>query len=290
MTSATGASRHVLANGDARGRLLAGLPLDETRAEIAGVSTTLLEGGDGPPLILLHGGIECGGVYWTPVVRGLIDRYRLLIPDLPGLGESQPFDQLDQVNFTAWLRALVENHCAVPPGLIAHSLDGGPAARFAAEHGDMLERLMIYAAPGVGPYRMPIGLRIVAVRFGIRPTARNAERFQRWAFFDLERFRAAEARWLEAFGAYSRQRAAIPHVKRTMRALVALGTARVSDEDLARIGPRCALIWGRHDRFVPLAVAEAAATRLGWPLTVIEEAGHVPHIERARAFVNALSA
>jgi pimeloyl-ACP methyl ester carboxylesterase len=47
-------------------------------------------------------------------------------------------------------------------------------------------------------------------------------------------------------------------------------------------------VWGRRDRFVPLELAEAACNRLGWPLHVIDDAGHVPHIEQADAFLRAL--
>ena len=39
----------------ARERLLAGIPVTERRLELAGVSTAVLEGGDGPPIVLLHG-------------------------------------------------------------------------------------------------------------------------------------------------------------------------------------------------------------------------------------------
>ncbi len=38
-----------------RERLLATIPVTERRTEIAGVSTAVLEGGDGPPIVLLHG-------------------------------------------------------------------------------------------------------------------------------------------------------------------------------------------------------------------------------------------
>jgi hypothetical protein len=38
-----------------RARLLDGLPVTERRLDIAGVSTSLLEGGEGPPVVLLHG-------------------------------------------------------------------------------------------------------------------------------------------------------------------------------------------------------------------------------------------
>ena len=44
-----------------RQRLLADVDVTERRLRLAGVSTAVLEGGEGPPLVLLHGGIECGG-------------------------------------------------------------------------------------------------------------------------------------------------------------------------------------------------------------------------------------
>jgi 2-hydroxymuconate-semialdehyde hydrolase len=49
-----------------------------------------------------------------------------------------------------------------------------------------------------------------------------------------------------------------------------------------------ALLWGRQDRFVPLGLAEAARARLGWPLHVVDDAGHVPHVERPDAFLHTL--
>ena len=38
-----------------REQLLEGLPVAERRLTIAGADTAVLEGGDGPPLVLLHG-------------------------------------------------------------------------------------------------------------------------------------------------------------------------------------------------------------------------------------------
>jgi hypothetical protein len=42
-----------------------------------------------------------------------------------------------------------------------------------------------------------------------------------------------------------------------------------------------------HDR---LGLAETARARLGWLLRVIDDAGHVPHIEQTDAFLHALHA
>lgn len=272
----------------ARQRLLAGVSVTERRLRLAGVSTAVLEGGDGPPLVLLQGGIECGGAYWAPVISPLAESHRVIVPDLPGLGESEPLTRLDAAMFADWFAELLRETCQEEPALIAHSLDGSLAARFAAAHGDLLRRLVIYAAPGIGPYRMPLGLRMVAIRFGVRPTERNAERFDRWAFFDFDKARRRDPAWFEAFSTYTRSRAALPHVKRTMGRLVKAGTKQVLDSELRRIPIPTALLWGRHDRFVPLGVAEGASARLGWPLHVIDGAGHAPHIERPSAFLAGL--
>ncbi len=271
-----------------RERLLTGVPVVERRLHAAGVSSCVLEGGSGPPLVLLHGGIECGGVMWAPVVARLAVKHRLVIPDLPGLGESAPVDRLDAATFATWFNALLELTCDEPPAVIAHSLGGTLAARFAAHHGDRIGRLVIIGGPGVGPYRMPAELRIAAIRFGLHPTERNLERFERLAFLDLDEMRGRDPGWFEAFGAYVRSRARAPHVKRAMRRLVASCTKQVPDSELRRIAPAPELVWGRHDRFVPVALAEHAAVRLDWRLHVIEDAGHVPQLERPDAFLQAL--
>jgi len=281
-------TRRDRADGAPRARMLAGVPVRERRLRLAGVSTVVLEGGEGPPLVLLHGGIECGGAYWAPVLSHLAERHHVVVPDLPGLGESEPIARLDVAAFTAWFAALIRETCQDPPGLLAHSLDGTLAAHFAARRGDLLRRLVIYATPGIGHYRMPLRLRLTAMRFGLRPTERNSERFERLAFLDLDAARRRDPEWLAAFGAYTRSRAAVPHVKRTMRQLIDVGTRQLPDAELRRIEVPTTLLSGRQDRFVPLALAEAASHRLGWSLRVIEEAGHVPHIEQPEAFLAAL--
>ena len=64
----------------------------------------------------------------------------------------------------------------------------------------------------------------------------------------------------------------------------------ISDAVLADIDVPVALIWGRHDRSTPLAVARAACEKFGWPLQVIEGAADDPTLEQPQAFVAALAA
>jgi 2-hydroxymuconate-semialdehyde hydrolase len=277
-----------LLGGAARQRMLAGLPVTERRLQVSGVSTALLEGGAGPALVLLHGGIECGGAYWAPVVSRLAETNRVLIPDAPGLGESEPVRKLDAAAFADWFAGLLRLTCDEEPSLVAHSLLGTLAGRFAAQHGDHLRRLVIYAAPGIGAYRMPLRLRAVAMRFALGPSERNGERFERFALLDLDRTRHRDPEWFEAFSAYLLARASVPHIKKTMRRLISIGTEQIPGSELGRIPVPTTLLWGRHDRMVPLGLAEQAGARLGWPLQVIDDSAHVPHLEQPDAFLRAL--
>lgn len=286
----TAPRRRGSADAETRRRLLAAAPVTERRLQVAGASTVVLEGGSGPPLVLLHGGIECGGAIWAPIVSGLAESYRVVIPDLPGLGESEPLARMDARTFADWFAALLRQTCPEKPALIAHSLGGSLAARFAAEHGALLRRLVIFAAPGIGPYRMPLRLRVVAVRFALRPSERNAERFDRFALLDLDRTREQDPEWFDAFTAYTLSRAVVPHIKRTMQQLIKTGMKRVPDAELRRIAVPTSLVWGRHDRMVPVGLAQEATTRLGWPLHVIDDAAHAPQIEQPERLLRALAA
>lgn len=180
--------------------------------------------------------------------------------------------------------------CPDEPTLIAHSTTGTMAVRFAIEHGDVLRRFVIYAAPGVGPYKMPRGLMLRAIQFALRPSEANLRHFDRWALLEPEQTRQQDPEWFEAFSAYRRSRAAVPHVKRTMRQLIGSGTMQVPEAELRRIDVSTTLLWGRHDRMAPLSLAREASARMGWPLHIIDHAGHAPHIERSTAFLQTVTA
>jgi hypothetical protein len=91
---------------------------------------------------------------------------------------------------------------------------------------------------------MPVRLRYVAIRFAVRPTAENGERFDRFALYDLDAARRRDPAWYDAFDVYTRDRAAVPHVKKAMRQLVAHQTTRIPSADLDRISAPTTLLWG----------------------------------------------
>jgi hypothetical protein len=67
---------------DARRQRLAGIPVTERRLELAGIQSAVLDGGEGPPVVLLHGPGE-SAVNWRWVNPALVETHRVIAPDLP---------------------------------------------------------------------------------------------------------------------------------------------------------------------------------------------------------------
>jgi pimeloyl-ACP methyl ester carboxylesterase len=90
--------------------------------------------------------------------------------------------------------------------------------------------------------------------------------------------------------AYALELARTPSIRAANRRLLReLGTRTIPSEQLAGIAVPTTLIWGRQDRVMRLRIAQRASARYGWPLEVIEHAGHLS-IERPEAFWAALRA
>ncbi|HZD02165.1 MAG TPA: alpha/beta fold hydrolase [Actinomycetes bacterium] len=282
-------SRRALGD-DARQRLLAGAPVTERRLDLAGVSTAVLQGGDGPPVVLLHGQGGWSGM-WLPVVPELVKTHRVVAPDLPGLDASEvPDGPPDAARVLAWLGDLIERTCPVPPALVGASLGASIAARFAIAHPDRVSRLVLVGAGSLARFRPAPRVVLALIRFIARPSERTQQGFLRQVAVDPARVRALMGDRWEASQAYSLDRARTPSVRAANRRMLReLGTKTIPPQELARIAVPTALIWGRHDRVMRLRIAEAASARYGWPLHVIEHAGHFS-VEQPDAFREALRA
>ena len=279
-------------NAQARRRLLAGAPVTERRLELAGVSTAVLEAGGGPPVVLLHGQGGWAGV-WLPAIAGLAGAHRVVAPDLPGLGASRtPQGPPGAETALAWLGELIDRTCSTPPVLVGVSLGGSIAARFAVAHSDRVAGLVLISMGGLaGKVRLRPRMLLALVRHNLRPSERTALAMLRQVSVDVERARdRMGARW-EPFRAYSLALSRSPSVRAANRRLLReLGLPRIPPADLARIAVPTTLIWGRQDRVMPLATAEEASARYGWPLQVVEDAGHFLGMDQPEAFLAALRA
>jgi pimeloyl-ACP methyl ester carboxylesterase len=274
-----------------RERLLTGMPVTERRLELAGVSTAVLEGGDGPSVVLLHGAGEFAAC-WLRVVPDLVRTHRVVVPDLPGHGASAVTgDPPDAGRVAAWLGELIERTCPSPPALVGHGLGGAITARFAADQGDRVARLVLVDSYGLSRHRPTPGFTLAMVGVIVRPTERTQERLFRQCVTDLDGLREQLGEWGALLEAYALDRARSPGQKAALRGLMPrVVPGVIPPAELARIAVPTTMIWGRHDRQVRLGVAQAASARHGWPLHVIDDAADDPAVEQPKAFLAALRA
>jgi len=269
-----------------------GLPVSERRLDLAGVSTSLLEGGDGPPVILLHG-LGMFAEMWGGVIPHLVASHRIVAPDLPGQGRSEvrAGTRLDAPAMVAWLGELIAQTCSEPPTLVGASLGGSFAAHFGVEHSDRVRRIVLVASGSIGPFRPAApGALLALARYMWRPSPSGFDRFFRYALHDPERVFTSTGNWPPAWRTYHIDRTKQRSVRRANAQLLRrIGIRQIRAERLGKISGPVALIWGRNDRIMRFRIAERASARFGWRLYPIDNCGHYTY-EQFDAFLDALRA
>jgi pimeloyl-ACP methyl ester carboxylesterase len=103
-----------------------------------------------PPLLLLHGGRDhCRNWDWT--AAALRDDWHVIAPDLRGHGDSQwsPDGSYTMAGFLYDLAQLVHQQRLAPVTIVAHSLGGHIALRYAGIYPEAVAKLV--AIEGLGP-------------------------------------------------------------------------------------------------------------------------------------------
>lgn len=275
---------------DNRSKLLQDIPATERRIDLAGLSTAVLEGGEGAPVILLHGPGETS-VWWMRVIPKLVKTHRIIVPDLPGHGATKVSGKtLDKDFVLTWLGELIESTCPSPPAVIGNILGGSIAARFAIEHGEQISQLVLVNSLGLGKFRPAPRFAFGLFRFMLWPNEKNFNRFFPQCIYDVDDLRGKMGENWEPFVAYNLECARDKDRSTAVQTLMKkLGIPKIPAEELEKIDVPTSLIWGRHDKANKLKIAKAASKRYGWPLHVIEETRDDPKLERPEAFVNTLN-
>jgi pimeloyl-ACP methyl ester carboxylesterase len=284
------AQEQPFAGADARRRLLTGLPVTERRLLLAGVSTAVLEGGEGPPVVLLHGPMA-NATHWMGIIPGLVTTHRVIVPDLPGHGASAVTGEgrIDSGRILAWLDGLIEQCCKTPPALVGQLLGGAIAAGYASERAHQICRLVLVDTFGLRPFQPAPAFGVALSNFLAHPSERTHTDLWRHCAFNLDALRLRMGERWQAFEAYNLDRARAPSVQAAVASLMEqFGGPAIPGGELARIAVPTTLIWGRHDRATPLSVATEASARFGWKLHVIEGCNDDPPVEQPDALLRTL--
>jgi pimeloyl-ACP methyl ester carboxylesterase len=264
---------------------------EERTLEWRGTRLRYAVGGEGPPLVLVHG---LGGTIenWRALAPPLAARHRVLVPDLPGHGHSAPLPEARDVDALAeavlGIAHAEEIHGAV---WIGHSLGGVVVVRAAVRRPDAVRGLVLAAAAGIGSASRAAQVTLAVL--GVARPGRVIAPFRRtWAHSRLGR-RAAFGWWgvadpdalePEMAEAFLIGPAHHSDTRQAARALL------VSDPrtELDRITCPCLCLWGASDNWVRLQDGMEYARRLRAPLRAIADCGHLLIGERPDACVAAI--
>jgi pimeloyl-ACP methyl ester carboxylesterase len=120
-------------------------------ADVGGVKIHYTAGGQGPAVLLLHGYAETSRM-WTPLFPLLAEKFTVIAPDLPGIGDSSiPADGLDMKTAAIRIHALAKSLGVTKARVVGHDIGLMVAYAYAAQFPAETEKLVLMDAflPGV---------------------------------------------------------------------------------------------------------------------------------------------
>ncbi len=120
-------------------------------AQINGVTLHYLTAGHGPSLILLHGYAETS-LMWKPIIPALAQRFTVIAPDLPGIGDSGiPPSGLDMKSAAITIHDLARSLGIQTAQVVGHDIGLMVAYAYAAQFPSEVSKLVLMDAflPGV---------------------------------------------------------------------------------------------------------------------------------------------
>ena len=248
-------------------------------------------GGAGAPVVLVHGlGGWAGN--WRGIVPFLLPGRRVILPELPGHGGSEPLRGARNLDpFADALLELLEAEDALPAPWVGHSLGALVGVHAALLRPEAVRGIVLAAAPGItsSTRTAEAWLTVLGVLRPGRIVGRRADRFAR-----SRRFRKL------AFGGWAVADPAglTPELAQGFldgppqnRDTLTAGRALVASDPrgrLDRVTCPCLCLWGTNDAWVPLADGMEYARRLRAPLRAIADCGHLLIGERPAAVAAAV--
>ena len=251
-----------------------------------GIRTCYMEAGDGPPIILIHGsgpGVSALANWRGTLQSDLVDRYRLIAPDIVGFGKTTTPEDFE-LSHEARVDHLIRFLAAMEldrVGVVGNSMGGALALALAYRNPERVERMVLMGAVGVS---FPITQPLEEV-WGYVPSIEAMETVIKHLAYDQSlvsedliklRYEASlepgvQERYAKAFAA-PRQR----HIDEMA----------LSEEQLASIETPTLIIHGVHDGIVPLEETSLRMVKAlpDADLLVFGRVGHWTQIERAGDF------
>jgi len=246
----------------------------EEKIRVGGIEVHTWVGGEGPPLLVLHG--AGGNRGFTRWVERVAERYTVWAPTHPGFGRSGDAAWMDGIDdlarFHLWF---IDVAGLARPHLLGWSMGAWTAAEMATMSPGAIGRLVLVAPEGLKPEKG----EILDIFFHSPAQLRDLN------VYDPK----AVPEWEELFGRPPTPGdLEIAERNREMSARLTwkpyMHNPRL-EHFLPRVTNPALVVWGREDRIVPLECGEQYVRALpNARLAVIEKCGHLPPLEHPDAF------
>lgn len=249
--------------------------------EVFGQKIRYYESGQGPVVILLHG-MGASSESWAANIGPLSKEFHVYALDQIGFGHSdKPLMDYKIATYVDFLQEFMRV-LKVPRATIIGASNGGwIAARFAIDHPEMVERLVLADATGLPPPNPPSATQPKPVDFSYASLAATRSALERF-FYNKQRVtdnlvRRVFQGHLQTGDGY------------TIRQLLRNRMAEYLGDNIRLIHAPTLIVWGRQDSIVPLSKAERFhATIAGSQMAIIDECGHVSWGEKPSEFNKAV--
>ncbi|WP_405719750.1 alpha/beta fold hydrolase [Streptomyces sp. NBC_01537] len=269
--------------------------MQEYLLDIAGKKIFVAETGEGPPVLLLHGGGPgaSGISNYARNIAALAKEYRVIVPDLPGYGRStKGIDGADPFGYLADAIRGVLDHLALDRAhLVGNSYGGACALRLALDTPDRVDRMVLMGPGGIGTTRaLPTaGLNSLLNYYGgDGPSRLKLEKFIR----NYLVFNAADVPDSTIDARYQAsidpEVVAAPPLRRpsgpnALRTLWKMDFTR--DQRLSRLPVPTLVLWGSRDKVNRPSGGPMLADRMpNCDLYLAANTGHWVQFERAELF------
>jgi pimeloyl-ACP methyl ester carboxylesterase len=268
--------------------------------EVDGRPVNVLDAGEGPPLLLVHG--HSGNwTNWLEQIPAFMGSRRVIAPDLPGFGHSpMPPWRISIENYGRFLARLMDAlEVSGPLPVVGNSMGGFVAAEMAVKDPDRVEALVLVTAAGLSTKYLQFSDELLrrgwfrafarAVNAYARiPDARvkTMVRRPRLRRLVLSQVVADTDRLSPAMASEMLRGSGRPAAPYATDALVDYDIR----DDLPNVACPTLIVWGEKDRVVGVEAAEEYRRAIPHAqFVMMKDTGHVPMIERPEEFNELLS-
>jgi pimeloyl-ACP methyl ester carboxylesterase/putative sterol carrier protein len=249
------------------------------------VSTYVYGPPDAPPVLWLHG-LGATKVSWLPNLVPFADRFRMIVPDLPGHGESEkPRTDYTPRYYARVMRKLLEAVEVEQAAVVGNSMGGRVALELAARSPDRVTALALLApaVPGLRVRYLLGFMKVIPTEIAVIPFPVR-ERLMRFVLGQLfvdpsvlvESARQAAAdEFIRIYGVPEARMAFLDSLRHIVTEAPKPFWARMT-----RVRQKSLVVWGEQDRLLPVRLAPKLADALpNSELVLMPNIGHVPQFE-----------